>query len=122
MKKFIKISLLSTSILIPTQALAVNGYLMLGSGEKLGTAGAGVAKAMDGTDASVNPALIARLPNHFIVAAGIFHPERFMDTSRATAATPVGGLPIGNATRGRQWSAQENFPDGSAAVVFNREK
>jgi long-chain fatty acid transport protein len=86
-------------------AFATNGYMITGTGYKLGTAGTGVALATDGTDSVLNPALLADQPDHFIGALGVFHPDRTMDTSTA---------PIGNpATAGGVHSKLKNFFDGS---------
>lgn len=57
---------------------------MMGSGTHLGTAGAGVAMAMDPTDIALNPALLARQENSFFVALGVFYPKRYVDTSGTT--------------------------------------
>ncbi len=90
---------------VAKEAAATNGYFMTGSGYKVQTAGAGSAVSMDGTDAAVNPALIADLRNEFIISLGIFHPEMRMDTSAA---------PVGNpATAGWSNGNIKNYLDGS---------
>ncbi len=112
----------SLSLLIAHTANATNGYFMTGNGYKVGTSGAGVAKGMDATDTYNNPALLMRMPSNFFIAAGVFHPERFKDTSNTPPQAALGGAPAGNAIAGKQWSKKNNFPDGSMAIAFNKEK
>ncbi|MDF3047615.1 MAG: Exported protein of unknown function [Candidatus Midichloriaceae bacterium] len=122
MRKLIKASVFIASLSILNSANATNGYFMSGYGSKLGTSGAGVAKAMDATDGYSNPALLARAPSNFFVALGMFHPKRFKDTSATPPQSILGGAPAGNPIAGKQWSKSNNFPDGSIAVSWNKDK
>lgn len=110
MFKKIKISLVAAIFIVSGNACATNGYKMMGSGTHLGTAGAGVAMAMDPTDIALNPALLARQDNSFFVALGVFHPKRYVDTSGTT--NPV----VFRGAGGRQWSKINYFPDGSVGI------
>lgn len=108
MKKRYKLPLIALGVLFSiNEASATIGYLNAAAGLKVGTAGAGSAYAMDATDASVNPALVAYLPNQFFISGGVFHFERSMDT---TAATQVGN-PVG-----RVESKTTDLPDGSLGL------
>jgi len=114
-----KIALASTALIMSNPTLATNGYKMIASGEKVGTAGAGVALGMDATDASTNPALLGRQDSNFFIALGVFHPERYIDTSQATTP-PMPGAPQTGNPIGKMWSRQTNFPDGSIAISYKK--
>ena len=113
MKKRYKLPLIALSVLFSiNEASATVGYQGMGNGLKVGTAGAGSAYATDVTDAALNPALVAYLPNQFFVSAGIFSPDRSMDTS--AAPNPPG---LGNPA-GLTKSKTRIFPDGSLGFRY----
>lgn len=89
-------------------ASATNGYLVHCIGAyNCGMAGAGAALPTDATNAGINPALMARVPNELILSPAYFHPVRTLDAH--------GGL--ANAV-GKQTSQVEDFLEGSAGVNY----
>lgn len=105
-----RVSIISATLLYCHEASAIFGYKSLGAGDRIGTAGAGVAYAFDATDPAVNPALVAFLQNQFYVSAGVLHVDRSMDTSKA---------PIGNPA-GKSVSHEKNYPDLSLGVRYSQ--
>ena len=91
-------------------AWSTNGHKMIATGKRVGTAGAGVAQSMDVIDGMVNPSLIYQLDPQMMVALGLFHPERYFDTSGAKTPPQAGAPQTGNPV-GKVWSRNEDFFD-----------
>lgn len=95
---------LAVAAAFASPASATNGFLVHCIGAyNCGMGGAGVALPTDATNAGINPALMARVPNEAILSPGYFHPVRTMD-ARGALANPVG----------KQTSQIEDFIEGSA--------
>lgn len=117
----LKISVLTASLFMVESAYSTNGYLVTGHGYKVGTAGAGVAKGTDATDAWTNPSLLTRSPSNIFIAAGVFHPKRFKDTSNTPLVPIAPGFSANyaNPIQGKQWSRKNNYFDGSFGAALN---
>lgn len=110
-KSFLSLIISCSSVLFG-QVLAENGFLGHCIGPfKCATGGAGVASATSAVDGLINPALISRQSNNWLMNFKMMHVDLSMDTSSAPA-------PIGN-RQGKQKSTLSDFPDFSAGISYN---
>jgi long-chain fatty acid transport protein len=114
-----KLYFICSLILSATCAMATNGHKMIATGKRVGTAGAGVAQSMDVIDGMVNPSLIAHLDPQVMVALGLFHPERYFDSSRATTPPQTGAPQTGNPI-GKTWARTNDFFDRAFGIRYGR--
>lgn len=112
-----KIHILGSLALSLSTAVATNGHKMIATGKRVGTAGAGVATSMDVIDGMVNPSLISQLDPQIMVALGLFHPERYFDTSGATTPPQTGAPQTGNPA-GKTWARSEDFFDRAFGIRY----
>jgi len=91
----------TAAILLPTTAMATNGYFMMGNGTKAnGRAGVGIGIADSAVSGADNPAAMVRVGNRFDFGLQVFDPNRTATIS-GNGGTPANGFfPMDDEQRG----------------------
>lgn len=108
------------SIIIPANALATNGYFLIGFGSKSrAMGGTGVAYNMDGMAAAYNPATMIDSVNEFTVGAELFIPPRaikhdssFLGDTNERSTTDLFLIP----SMGVTWKLNDKITVGGAFI------